>query len=168
MRAARPALPRTRQASRSPAAASAPDQWFPGTEGTHFAGQALQGPAAAATQPETAEAAPQPVPGTDAAPAPAAAAANDAESQPDPFPPGTYVTIREGKRKIRAGHVRQRVDGKYWRVQKLGASDGVTVLVSAAQLYRADEPEPVPEAPKSKRRSCRRTTAAPAKPSRSQ
>jgi hypothetical protein len=44
----------------------------------------------------------------------------------------------------------------------------VTVLVSAAQLYRADEPEPVPEAPKPKRRSCRRTTAAPAKPSRSQ
>jgi hypothetical protein len=69
-------------------------------------------------------------------------------------------------RKTSVGQVRQRIDAQHWRVHLLGKPEEWTVMATAAQLSRTEEP--APEAPKPARRSPRRTTAAPAKPSRSQ
>jgi hypothetical protein len=83
----------------------------------------------------------------------------------DPFPADTWVKVRQGKRKVIIGQVRQRVDPRTWRVHQFGKPEDWTILATAAQLCRT---EPAPEAPKSARRSRRRTAAEPAKASRSQ
>ena len=88
-----------------------------------------------------------------------------AELTEDPFPADTWVKVRQGKRKVIIGQVRQRVDPRTWRVHQFGKPEDWTILATAAQLCRT---EPAPEAPKSARRSRRRTAAEPAKASRSQ
>jgi hypothetical protein len=84
----------------------------------------------------------------------------------DPFPVGTSVKVRQGKRKVIVGHVLQRIDPETWRVQQFGKPEGWSHLATAAQMSRSEEP--ASEAPKPERRSRRRSTATPAKPSRSQ
>jgi hypothetical protein len=88
-----------------------------------------------------------------------------AELTEDPFPADTWVKVRQGKRKVIIGQVRQRVDPRTWRVHQFGKPEDWTILATAAQLCRT---EPAPEAPKSARRSRRRTAAEPAKASRLQ
>jgi hypothetical protein len=88
-----------------------------------------------------------------------------AELTEDPFPADTWVKVRQGKRKVIIGQVRQRVDSGTWRVHQFGKPEDWTILATAAQLCHT---EPAPEAPKSARRSRRRTAAEPAKASRSQ
>jgi hypothetical protein len=88
-----------------------------------------------------------------------------AELTEDPFPADTWVKVRQGKRKVIIGQVRQRVDPRTWRVHQFGKPEDWTILATAAQLCHT---EPAPEAPKSARRSRRRTAAEPAKASRSQ
>ena len=88
-----------------------------------------------------------------------------AELTEDPFPADTWVKVRQGKRKVIIGQVRQRVDPRTWRVHQFGKPEDWTILATAAQLCRT---EPAPEAPKSARRSRRHTAAEPAKASRSQ
>jgi hypothetical protein len=98
--------------------------------------------------------------------APDAASATADES--DPFPAGTWVKVRKGKRKAIVAQVTQRIDPNTWRVHEFGKPEEWTQLATAAQLYRTEEP--APQAPKPGRRS-RRTTATtsqPGKPSRSQ
>jgi hypothetical protein len=93
-------------------------------------------------------------------------APTSAEPQQDPFPAGTRVTVRRGKRNTNLGQVRQRIDEEHWRVHLLGKPEEWTILATAAQLHRSEEPPP--EAPKPARRLRRNTTITPAKPSRSQ
>ena len=88
-----------------------------------------------------------------------------AELTEDPFPADTWVKVRQGKRKVIIGQVRQRVDPRTWRVHQFGKPEDWTILATAAQLCHT---EPAPEAPKSARRSRRRAAAEPAKASRSQ
>jgi hypothetical protein len=88
-----------------------------------------------------------------------------AELTEDPFPADTWVKVRQGKRKVIIGQVRQRVDPRTWRVHQFGKPEDWTILATAAQLCHT---EPAPEVPKSARRSRRRTAAEPAKASRSQ
>jgi len=88
-----------------------------------------------------------------------------AELTEDPFQADTWVKVRQGKRKVIIGQVRQRVDPRTWRVHQFGKPEDWTILATAAQLCHT---EPAPEAPKSARRSRRRTAAEPAKASRSQ
>jgi hypothetical protein len=78
---------------------------------------------------------------------------------------GPYVKVRTGKRKIRVGHFASRVDEQHWRVRLIGAAEGVTVLASAAELYRA-EGEFV-EVPAAKGKPPRRSGATGTKASRS-
>jgi len=61
--------------------------------------------------------------------------------------------------------VTQRIDANTWRAHQVGKPETWTQLATAAQLSCAEEP--APEAPKPARRSRRRTTITPAKPSRS-
>jgi len=84
----------------------------------------------------------------------------------DPFPAGTWVKVRKGKRKAIVGQVTQRIGSNTWRVQEFGKPETWTQLATAAQLYRTEEPPP--EAQKPARRSRRRTPSTPAKSSRSQ
>ena len=83
----------------------------------------------------------------------------------DPFPAGTWVKVSKNKRKAIVGQVTQRIGSNTWRVHEFGKPESWTQLATAAQLCRT---EPAPEAPKSARRSRRRTAAEPAKASRSQ
>ena len=76
------------------------------------------------------------------------------------------MKVRTGKRKTRTGHISHRIDEQHWRVRLLGAPEEVTILVNAAQLYRAEEPEPAPEA-KAVKRQRRGQTTAPQRTSRS-
>jgi hypothetical protein len=89
-----------------------------------------------------------------------------AEPQHDPFPSGTWVTVRQGKRKGSVGQVRRRIDEQQWRVHLLGKPEEWTVLATAAQLSCAEEP--AREAPKPAKQSRRRKTVMPAKRSHSQ
>jgi hypothetical protein len=89
-----------------------------------------------------------------------------AEPQHDPFPAGTWVTVRQGRHKTSVGQVRQRIDEEHWRVHLLGKPEEWTILATAAQLSCAEEP--TPEAPKPVKWSRRHWTDAPTKPSRSQ
>jgi hypothetical protein len=69
----------------------------------------------------------------------------------DPFPAGTWVKVRKGKRKAIVGQVTQRISSNSWRVHQVGKPEAWTQLATAAQLYRTDEP--APEAPKPAKRS---------------
>jgi hypothetical protein len=89
-----------------------------------------------------------------------------AESQRDPFPVGTWVTVRQGKRKTSVGQVRQRINEEHWRVHLLGKPEEWTIMATAAQLSCPEEP--APEAPKPAKRSRRRKTSMPTTRSRSQ
>ena len=62
------------------------------------------------------------------------------EPQHDPFPVGTWVTVRQGKRKTSVGQVRQRIDEEHWRVHLHGKPEEWTILATAAQLSCAKEP----------------------------
>ena len=84
----------------------------------------------------------------------------------DPFPAGTWVKVRKGKRKAIVGQVTQRIGSNTWRVHEFGKPESWTQLATAAQLSCAEEP--APEAPKPARRSRRSTTITPVKLSRSQ
>jgi len=100
------------------------------------------------------------------------AAADTTRTEPEsavaenPFPTGTWVKVRKGKRKAIVGQVTQRIDANTWRVHQVGKPETWTQLATAAQLYRTEEPPP--EAQKPARRSRRRTPSTPAKSSRSQ
>jgi hypothetical protein len=48
-------------------------------------------------------------------------APTSAEQQHDPFPAGTWVTVRQGERKTSVGQVRQRIDEEHLRVHLLSA-----------------------------------------------
>jgi hypothetical protein len=133
--------------------------------------EAAPEPAAAPTEPETAEAAPAAAAEDDAAspPAPSAGedASTDSEAEPDPFPVGAYVHVQMGRLRIRAGHITQRVGQANRRVHLLGAAEGVTLLVGLAQLYRVEEKPMPPEEPKPARQSRRGRTPAAPQGSRS-
>jgi hypothetical protein len=74
-----------------------------------------------------------------------------AEPQPDPWPPGTRVSVAIGKRKSQTGTVSHRIGKRSWRVALDGAAAGVTNLYRGEQLSATDAmPEPTPE--KKKRR----------------
>ena len=133
----------------------------------------------AATETATADSAPatEPAATTDPSPTePEPAAAGDGEpgttesAEPeqaeDPFPAGTWVKVRQGKRMAIVGRVVQRIDPQTWRVHQFGKPEEWTRLATAAQLYRTEEPTPEP--PKPERRSRRHTAVTPSKPSRSQ
>src|SRR6516225_5661417 len=100
------------------------------------------------------------------------AAADTTRTEPEsaeaenPFPAGTWVKVRKGKRKAIVGQVTQRIGSNTWRVHQVGKPETWTQLATAAQLFFAEEP--APESPKPARRSRRSTTITPAKPSRSQ
>src|SRR5262245_40189036 len=114
-------------------AAAAADQWFPGTEGTHFAGHALE-----AREPAAPEPAPAPTPGANggefAGPASDPAESEEAataapappEEQADPFPAGSSVQLRSRM----VGQVSHRIDERNW---------AVTVILGTAQLIRPGE-----------------------------
>jgi hypothetical protein len=102
-----------------------------------------------------------------AEPQPGGAPPTEPQPEPDPFPADTYVKVRTGKRKTRTGHISHRIDEQHWRVRLLGAADGVTELVSAAQLYLAEGEAPTPEVAKPAKRQRRGGATGPQKPSRS-
>jgi hypothetical protein len=125
-------------------------------------------PAHAATEPETGEAAPVAAAEDDAASAPAPsdgepASPTESEPEPDPFLVGAYVHVQLGRLRIRAGHITQRIDQANRRVHLLGAAEGVTQLVSVAQLYRVEEkPMPAEEPKPARQRRRGQPTVAPA------
>ena len=78
-----------------------------------------------------------------------------AELTEDPFPADTWVKVRQGKRKVIIGQVRQRVDPRTWRVHQFGKPEDWTILATAAQLCRT-EPAPEARSPRGGRAAARR------------
>jgi hypothetical protein len=90
-----------------------------------------------------------------------------AEPESDPFPVGTWVKVRKGKRNAIVAQVTQRIDAGTWRVHPFGKPAEWTQLATAEKLSRTEEP--AAEAPKPERsRRKTATTSLPGKPSRSQ
>lgn len=134
------------------------------TERLHELADAGQPQAQPVAQPEQATDAAEspPAPETEAN---EASDKTEAETASDPFPPGTYVEVRQGRRP-RFGHISHRIDERTWRVRLHGAAPGVTIMASANHLSRAAEPEPEKPARQVKTSTRRAAAASPQKPHR--
>jgi hypothetical protein len=80
---------------------------------------------------------PEPAAISDSEPAAADTTRTEPESAEaeDPFPAGTWVKVRKGKRKAIVGQVTQRIGSNTWREHQVGKPESWTQLATAAQLY---------------------------------
>jgi hypothetical protein len=73
------------------------------------------------------------------------AAADTTRTEPEsavaenPFPTGTWVKVRKGKRKAIVGQVTQRIGSNTWRVHEFGKPESWPQLATAAQLSCAED-----------------------------